>query len=65
MAGAIHISLSSYFFLLSSHFFFGPESHLQAAEILLPGLSSVVHLPSQCVHQHAALGLPWANKVLG
>lgn len=61
MAGATHTSLSSYF-LLFSHYFFGPQFHVQAAEILLPGLFSVVHLPSQCVHQHAALGLPWANR---
>ena len=60
MAGAIQISLSS-------HFFFGPESHLQAAEILLPGLFSVVHLPSQCIHQHSALGFlgPMGSPWLG
>lgn len=43
MAGAIPISLSSHFF--------GPESHLQAAEILLLGLFSVVHLSSQHIRQ--------------
>lgn len=53
MAGAILIAPSSHFF--------GPESHLQAAEILLPGLFSVVHLSSQHIRQHSVLGLPWAN----
>lgn len=49
MARAIQISLCQ---------FFGPQSHLQAAEIPLPSLFSGFHWPSQCICQHSALELP-------
>lgn len=52
MARAIQISLSH---------FSGPQSHLLAAETPLPSLFSDLHWPSQCICQHLALGLPWAD----